>query len=258
MLNITNLTGFGNVNPVFPFSVFNNLLFLGLFNETSGTTISSSVGSFSATLTNTNMLSTGIVANGLLQNGSQQANFGASTNLFNIPTDNFCVFFWVFMPTATSQVEVLDYSYQSSTNNVDCRGLRFVIRSTGQVSFNVVTERASFFTTNDFGIWDTGIFLEAGWNLVVCNRTLTQASAIVYTPTTRLTASVSYASTALTYGRSRIVRCHAVSAGPTDTTINAYSATNSKIDILGVVNRTITDDEAAKIWNYGIGIEPKL
>jgi hypothetical protein len=225
-------------------------------DEGSGTTTSDSSGSgHTGTLTSSNIwTSSGKINSAIEADGSNYVDLGVANNLLSIPDSGFSIAFWVFMSADTDTVWPIHLGFNTSPS-VSSRnsGLRVRILS-GQLEFRIQQNLISGFNGGFRGAWRTGLFLQAGWNLCICNRTTTDADAYVFNNVEQVSNSISGSFGNLSFWQNRN---NVINADFDDEdTFIASSPSGSRFDEIGIWDDALTESERDVLWNDGDGLQP--
>jgi hypothetical protein len=228
------------------------------FDESSGTTITDDSGNSRPFTLTSDVIRTsaGKVNGGIESDGVNYATrSGTNTLGFNSNTFGFCA--WVY-PSSTAGSPLtyfLGLNYLSNgTVAASNYGLRWVITSLGVVNYRIEQERIAGYNGGTRGEWLTGLtVVDDEWNLVVCNRNSSGASATIWNPTNgRQDASISTSLTTLNnFGSANPNYINANRSGTTGDP--SPSQAGNKIDMIALRYAEFSNQDIIDLWNSGVG-----
>lgn len=233
---------------------------LYLFDENSGTVTTEESGNFSDAVLTSDTLwtSSGIKGSGLKTVGSEYVDLGAGDNLYSL-SDSVSMFCWLYYVSGYTYLLSLNY-HDSPTPGSNVGLLWQTTVGTGTLWFRVKTGVVGGFGAGtNYGRWDTGLDIEAGWNLIATSRDLTVAKAYVYNNTNGLTTATltGYSLNPIDWGtgRKNILLGH--TPDTTASNVSVGSAGNT-VDMVGIIDGIISQDDVERLWNSGAGKVPVI
>jgi hypothetical protein len=225
------------------------------FDESSGTTITDDSGNSRPFTLTSDVIRTsaGKIDKGLESDGTNYASrSGANILSFSSNTFGFCA--WVYPVSPASDIYIYSLNYRTSATASENNGLRWVINSSSQLFFRIQQNTRSGYNGGIRGEWVTGLSpVNNEWNLVVCNRNASGATATIWNATNgRTDATVSASlSTLNDFPSDNINYINAVRPGITGSPL--VSGSGNKLDMIALRYAEFSNQDIIDLWNSGAG-----
>tara|TARA_R110002020_G_scaffold460086_1_gene678444 strand:- start:2495 stop:6364 length:3870 start_codon:yes stop_codon:yes gene_type:complete len=222
--------------------------------ESTGTTLGDSHTSlFDGVITSSNIWgSLPSIGSCIDSNNVDYVDLGRGVNLLGI-NDEVTVWAWVWM-SGEQTAHIIDLGYRSSLTASSNTGMYWGIVD-GKPEFRVRTQLETDQYGKSRGVWPVDINLKSEcWNLVIMERTNTDAKAWVYNDNGVFSDDLSLAGTfPLSGWENRQNYIGARSNSAIDTPPSSISSDGVLISGIGVINRTTSSEDRRSLYNSGFG-----
>lgn len=214
-------------------------------------------GSFNGTLTSTAIRTAdGKFGNAIEYDGAGYVDLGTAINLLGITTD-FTLVAWVYRPEGVNAaLYVIDLGMTLDGTAANNRGTYLVVHpSIGNLTFRIEDNTlADVGGGATQGRMTTTIDVKEGeWNLVVCDRSNSEAHAYIYSSDGVASEEVAFNGTAFTQWDSRSNSLGRFNNEPFGSTPSPAGGVKQSSTF--VYNRVLSRPEREGIWSGGVGVD---